>query len=659
MRNKKSSILTQIAIAGMLAGLLLGGANVYGTTTVAQPDLSAPDYRGQLQFIAKMYTEALGRAPTPGEWQTWYDYFFDPADPHSCDSAILKGIVEEMYTGSDFILLGYNRASALLALFRGALNHEPDASGFNYYYRGAGAGLTWPDTVHDLLYNYTHTGYPAEFDALVTNSTYGICKPGGNPPFYEGAPYGWDEISPKHPVLDIPDLAYSQPSRSQAELQAELDAAALPTATTHIVELLQTETITINGSSPNNPLTIPKGVTLKTQGDPPPGRYAQMGRLVRVNAATRTWSVVVLQAGSTLSNVWVDGQRSIIGGPSTSGFADVAILDDGQPPASITQTQVIANRLSDTIGDSLAHAWGPIEGWPCGNIYIGANLLTQYANNHYSSNSEWADGVATSCMSTTVESNTLVDITDGGVVVFRAGIGVVQSSKVRNNVMLNAGNSAYGGIGVDPIFPEPCEQQDIREFDFSGTEISGNVLWTSPTAHIDVTLYGGTYAWKFELCAYHNTGRGVHFLDNATGDSQGCPSCIVRTNNPVIISGMFDAMVGCNPLSVNIEELIECPHPQPGERMVFASVGEGSASFQPPQPLFTDVKTTDCVSHRANPVALSPQVIMIPCFWTFVPLAYKGATAALAAGVAEGGFEACLLPTCPAAAGRQPGQRAR
>jgi hypothetical protein len=67
MRRKKAPVLWSVAIAAVLVCLLLRGASNPGPIMVARADVSGPAFRGQ--FIAKMYTEALGRAPTQAEWQ--------------------------------------------------------------------------------------------------------------------------------------------------------------------------------------------------------------------------------------------------------------------------------------------------------------------------------------------------------------------------------------------------------------------------------------------------------------------------------------------------------------------------------------------------------------------------------------------------------------
>lgn len=53
----------------------------------------------------------------------------------------------------------------------------------------------------------------------------------------------------------------------------------------------------------------------------------------------------------------------------------------------------------------------------------------------------WADGISLSCKNTRVEFNTIIDPTDGGIVVFGA-----QGSQIRNNTISVRNETALGGM---------------------------------------------------------------------------------------------------------------------------------------------------------------------------------------------------------------------
>ncbi len=78
-------------------------------------------------FIAKVYTEALGRVPSQGEWQDLVTAFTTSLD---CVGTVTETLYT-MYTGPEFMARAYDPVARLLALYRGGLNREPDAAGLD------------------------------------------------------------------------------------------------------------------------------------------------------------------------------------------------------------------------------------------------------------------------------------------------------------------------------------------------------------------------------------------------------------------------------------------------------------------------------------------------------------------------------------------------
>ncbi|MEV0408975.1 hypothetical protein [Actinoallomurus sp. NPDC050550] len=72
------------------------------------------------QFIAKQYTEALGRAPDQAGWRGDVGYF----ESDGCNATTLANVGRSIYTSSEFTGLGYDNDARVLALYRGALNRE-------------------------------------------------------------------------------------------------------------------------------------------------------------------------------------------------------------------------------------------------------------------------------------------------------------------------------------------------------------------------------------------------------------------------------------------------------------------------------------------------------------------------------------------------------
>jgi hypothetical protein len=180
-------------------------------------------------------------------------------------------------------------------------------------------------------------------------------------------------------------------------------------------------------------------------------------------------------------------------------------------------------------------------------------MITAYSSNNGDvAAKSWADGISVSCEDSVVANNEIADATDGGIVLFRAQIGAkgfAQRSQVIDNLILNAGNSAYVGIAVDPLYvaggcPSPPPS-------FKGSYVGRNAIWTGPKAIVEIGLSVGTGPWfnRKVRC----TGTGARVSDN---HSFGLP---LRTNNAIAVQGMRDAIVEGNRLSFVPAKKGRCP----------------------------------------------------------------------------------------------------
>ena len=371
------------------------------------------------QFVAKLYTEALGRAPDASGWSS----AMQAIQATDCAPAYLRDLARGVYTSAEFDGIGYDSASKVLALYRGVLNREPDGGGFTNYYNqlNANPGL-WPAVVDGFVFS-------SEFANL-------------RPAICGGGSYGFGASG----VLDLPTGGGGFPGGSAAALQAALNATP-PGGT---VTLAERAVVRVD-----QPITIPPGVSLTTSGAPAPRAYARMGRLVRMNAFGD--AMLKLSSGSQLRGVWVDGRRGAV------GF---------NQPAMNVQTfggdnvVVDTNRFSEPAGWTNFQALGTFEGFRCGSEWVRWNLITAYVPSHAGG---WTDGLSIACENTVVEANHILDATDVSIVVFRA-YPAVQRSVVRWNTALNAGNSAYGGYVADGLTGVGAVQSFAgTAFDVSGS----------------------------------------------------------------------------------------------------------------------------------------------------------------------------------------------
>ena len=408
------------------------------------------------QWVAKIYTEALGRIPDTSGWQNGYNTFA----ALGCNAAALKTHGRTVYLSTEYMNQSYDNAARLLTLYRGVLNREPDSTGFNSNLNYLNTGGSWT-TVVDSLFATT------EFQQLAPV----IC---GTTPYYS---FGGGA------VLNLPISGTGLQGGTGAQLQTALNNASHQNP--KIVYLAQKAVYRLTA-----PLVIPAGVTLTTTGLPPHNNYALQGRLVR--ASSFEDAMVKVSAGAKLQNVWVDGQRAQIG----YGSARISVEMEGG-----TNTTVGECRLTDPAGGTNLKAYGP-----CAHNTISHNVATGYATNHY--NGLWADGLTVACEDTLVELNEIIDATDVGIVLFGTAP-AVQKSQVRYNGILAAGNSAYGGIVADPWVGTTTQ-------DFTGSSIYENTIW-SGAAHLDFVLSVGTRAW---FGTSSNTGTGADFHNNTTNGFQ-------------------------------------------------------------------------------------------------------------------------------------------
>jgi hypothetical protein len=445
------------------------------------------------QFIAKMYTEALGRIPDQTGWSNSLDVFRSSG----CGPAQLQSWGRGIYLSNEYGNLGYDNASRLLTLYRGALNREPDAGGFGRFLKLLDSGTAWASVVDEVFASPEFVGmYQA------------ICA--GTPTYFGDAP-----------AIAGPVSGPGFPGGTGAQLQALLDKA--PSGTT--VFLAQKALVQLDAM-----LTIPSGVTLATTGLPLHNSYARMGRLVRV--ASFSGTAVKLDPGAKLKSVWVDGQRG------TVGFNRSAIniqMFGG------SGTEVSDSVTSNTAGWSSLQAFGSAEGQPCGSNTIARNLVTVYSSSH--ADGTWSDGLSVACENATVEDNDIVDPTDAGIVLFRS-TPAIQRSLVRNNTVLSAGNSAFAAIAADPLYGMGTQH------DFTGSSIANNQFWTGPNTSFEIALAVGTRAW---FGRSSDMGIGASFTGNNTG------SLTVRADCGLCASGMRDATVQSNAIDARLVHVHSCP----------------------------------------------------------------------------------------------------
>lgn len=504
------------------------------------------------QWIAKQYTEMLGRAPTSSEWITQEDHF--SASSTTCNSASLSTFARGIAESSEFLALypdttDFERAARASALVRATLSHEVNSGDWSFFVDPYATGSkTWSQTL-DTMYSFT---------GFVVRANGEFCD-AGNPNYGFGHPY-----FPTDPI-DLYEVYSGGTSRTQAALQADLNSAA-PGST---VYLNPGEVVTLGTAGfGSGALTIPFGVKLETFGYTD-GAYAAYGRLEAATGAffclwyicTRN-AAISMEEGASIEGVWVDGRD--IGAKTTKMSLLLLTRSSLSWPS-----KVISSRFSGLTAGGAAitlEGGNASVGVPCTNALIRGNLVTGYDTTNGTDvlgNVLNASGIRSFCGDALIENNDLVDLTGvamslhGSVNRVTSTI-VTQQSDLESNTILQAGLSAASGIAVEPIgdcWPASgwivgCVDLPNRTVDdvpevmpFTGAELSNNAIFSGPYVHTDIgVILGGDPRWG----DHRIYGNGVV----VTGLTSGLAK--LRTNIGVAVAGMINSSVGASGLDVEL-----------------------------------------------------------------------------------------------------------
>ena len=470
---------------------VVSGAAVAVAALDSSPSVEATTRAGEqvpYQYVAKAYTELLGRAPTPAEWTAGTAFF----EAHGCTAATL-----EQY-GSTVVGSGEYRgdypagdeAATALTLYRFVLNREPGEAEFTAL-RDRLAGESPLDGAEGLFATTEFTATTAPAVCSPTRAGYGFGEP-GDPTAY--------------PAIQTPATGAPGPDAPGGGLQASLDALSARGGGTFALPARE-----VVGLSTT--LTVPSGVTLTTAGDPGTARYAEMARLVRLPGFTQKAGyagaeLVSVAPGARLVHVWVDGQRD---GPDNHVFLDFDIRMLGGVGTTVMDDR-IGNPSGATDLEDDAGTAGPGNPTGCAGNVVADNLVEGYATAHtppgdVAGDHTQADGLGILCGSTRVEGNDIVDVSDAAIVLFNGGAFDTdvppQRSLVADNTIVSAGNSLYFGIVTDPFYSlgaagtpggDPAGTTS-RAFaaPSGGAVIRDNTLWTGERTHVDVLLSSGSH----------------------------------------------------------------------------------------------------------------------------------------------------------------------
>lgn len=464
-------------LSGALSSLLL-----IATAVIARAQTVIP-----AQYIAKLYAEGLGRAPSQSEWADKVAYF----QKHGCTAATLKTVGTAVYTSTEFATDNPDSESKVIALYRGALNRDADNEGLAGYARAVDAGTSFTDVVNEI---YTSKEFLGNVPAYCSQTS---------------PNYGFS--SQPAPFLAPGGKGYKG---NEEGLQSLLNRASKGST----VYVAQKAVIPLT-----TPLKVPSRVTLATYGNPSRQHYTQMARLLRYR--TFNGPNVMVAADGSVTNMWIDGQRNVLGyskpGGGTFDNANIATLGG-------SGTVIAQNRFTETQGGTNIFTSGAGSGYPCSREMITNNLLTGYTTAH--NYKAPADGMSMQCENLDIEGNDIVDMSDIGIVMF-ASPHVPQASKIRHNVIVSAGNSMNAPFSTDPSTGNRGGQM----LDYTGTEIRDNIFWTGPYTTFDFGIEAG--GREYFHASENSDGKGPVYINNTTGILSA------RVHAGIAVAGMLDVTI--------------------------------------------------------------------------------------------------------------------
>lgn len=477
------------------------------------------------QFIAKIYTEMLGRAPDAPGWQNLTNYFSHVG----CSRDTLSTAVSNVLQSKEFLDHGFSERESLLIAYRTVLSRDPDPNGFEFHLDHLVSGnLNLAQIVEGFF------GSP-EFGSLISD----ICSA-------DGYRSDWGNSQ----AIDI-----GRGTWSQDRLQTCLDNNTVCNLPEGVVVYI-TDT-----------LTIPEAHTLQTAGNPDPTEYSRQARIVRNSGNFQR--MIEMMPGSKLKNVWVSGQRHL--------FREVATdLNQSSPNVfygSGTGGIISGTRLDFPYQRPLIET----SGSDC-SMTIAHNLLVGYTSSHSPDGTQtWiSDGIANHCANATIHDNHIVDPTDVGIVIF-GWDNFTQTSKAYANTIVHAGLSAYGSLvfdttsGIHDTIDEngvPNDSVGCSNCSFEGSVMRDNLIIAGQGQHIDFMLSIGTTPWAAHCddlahvpCSaqYREDafiGHGAEMINNRTiwGDELQR----VSTSVAILVDGMVDANTEGNGLYVGMHDPYLC-----------------------------------------------------------------------------------------------------
>ena len=217
------------------------------------------------------------------------------------------------------------------------------------------------------------------------------------------------------------------------------------------------------------------GQQLYTAGFPTDARRATL-RIVAPSVATAL--ILTGRSGVRVSHIIVDGNRTGLGR-----------LPDGD--ALIAMGGGASGQRVEYVRAFEPRGWSCIHPIDSDGGCTGATIAHSAFGPAGHPNGEWADGISLDCRNSLVHHNTIVDATDGGIVIFGSAGSIVAGNTIRAET-----RSLLGGIAM------------VDQGNYTGTVVDSNVI-DGAGQRILVGLAMGSRAWTCQPNAPTITGAIV------------------------------------------------------------------------------------------------------------------------------------------------------
>ncbi len=419
----------------------------YYTGKVIQASIENNEYGGP-QFVAKLFTEGLSRAPEGSE----YAAYTGRIEKDGCTVETLTALAEQIFSSQEFQEEKLTERERTFTVYRAILSREPDKGELEQHLH---------TEAEELARELCGT---EEFAALLPDINRG--------------PYYWkgnnQEIYTGTNVITSSEIQ---------KLFKENTHVVLPRGT----QVLVTSTI-----------SIPEGGTLETEGNPT--HYARMARLIR--AGSSDYHLVIMQSDASMKNIYVEG--------GLSGYETNEVLSGSNVLVRGSNGKVLECRISDSVShqnlwviDAAEHGYvahnlvtgyasDHTKTWQDGITCLGTDFVIEYNDVVDVTDASIAMFRYVNAQSDQPHSR-------------------AQNSIVRYNKMMCLGNSAYVAYDHETGNYHTDSSEGIRHpANMTGLVAYENQIWTSMRAHYHMMVTMSTVPWLTEANCDKTVGGSVY-----------------------------------------------------------------------------------------------------------------------------------------------------